>query len=172
VNEDAQIHTIEGFAAAALMTMTALLVTESTVIITPQSELSLDVQLQEIASDALAVLDSAPDIAIEWNLSESVAAWDPTSEATPDGSNNLEVLDSELEELLPSLVYNVDLAYVENGDLTVRHAIIHGTPTEDSVVARRLVTLSNETVEAAGGNWSISKNEIRVVEVRLIAWQV
>jgi len=170
VNDEAQIHTIEGFAAATLITMTVMLITQSAVIITPQTELSLEVQLQQTASDALTVLDIAPATAIQYNLTECVAG-ENMSEATPQGGN-LQNLDRELSKLLPDLHYNVDFAYVNNNSITLKHAIIHGTPAEHSVVAKRLVTLYNSTVEEAGGAWSIQQDELLVVEVRLTAWQV
>lgn len=170
MNEEAQIHTIEGLAAATLITMTVLLITQSTVIITPQTELSMGVQLQQMASDALTVLDVAPATAIQYNLTECVAGWN-MSEATPQ-TGSLQTLDTELSKLLPDTPYNVDFAYVENNNLTVKHVIIHGAPTDNSVTARRLVTLYNSTVADAGGAWSIQEGELLLVEVRLTAWQV
>jgi hypothetical protein len=78
-----------------------------------------------------------------------------------------------MDTQLKDISYNIDFAYVENnGNFTVKHAIIHGEPIENSVVATRLVTLYNSTVTTAGGSWNISSNDLKVVEVRLIAWQV
>ena len=45
-------------------------------------------------------------------------------------------------------------------------------PVENSVVATRLVTLYNSTVTEANGSWNLSSNDVKVVEVRLIAWRV
>lgn len=170
MDNKAQIHTLEGFAAAALITLTILYITQSVVIITPQTELSTDVQLKQIVSDALTGLDVSPATAIQYNLAECVANWN-MSEATPLGGN-LKVLSDELSGLLTGILYNVDFAYVENGSLTVKHVIIHGAPTDNSVVARRLVTLKNSTVADAGGTWNIPQDELLLVEVRLTAWQV
>jgi hypothetical protein len=78
-------------------------------------------------------------------------------------------MDSQLKDIS----YNIDFAYRGNDNtLTIEHAIIHGGPIENSVVATRLVTLYNSTVTSAGGLWNIPPNELKVVEVRLIAWQV
>jgi len=150
------------------------MITKSSLIITPQSELAMDVSLKQTADDALAVLDVAPKTAFQFNLTELVAGWDMV-EATPQ-SNSLPALDNEIETQLNGSLYNIDFAYVDkNGNFNLVHSIIHGAPVENSVVATRLVTLYNSTVTQAGGNWtnwSISPNDVKVVEVRLIAWRI
>ena len=170
MNDKAQIHTLEGFAAATLMTFTSILIAQSSLIITPQSELSMDVQLKQIATDALAVLDTAPGTALPQNLTMCVAGWNRT-EATL-RNNSLQNLEYETGSLLPAdVIYNIDFAYVdmENNKLVVNHTIIHGSPVDNPVVATRLVTLFNSTITQS---WNISPGDVRVVEVRLIAWRV
>ena len=170
MNEEAQLMTLEGFTAATLMMLTVLLIIRSSLIITPQSELSIDVQLEQTASDVLAVLDMAPETASPMNLTGYVAGWN-MSEATLQ-SNSLPEFDYQLSELLGDMMYNVEFAYVENGTLTVKHVILHGAPVENSAVATRLVTLYNTTVSGAGGAWNISSDDLKVVEVRLTPWRV
>ena len=168
MNDKAQIHTLEGFAAATLMTFTSILIAQSSLIITPQSELSMDVQLKQIASDALSVLDTAPGTALPQNLTICVGGWNRT-EATL-LNNSLQTLEYETKSLLPAdVIYNMDFAYVENNTLVVKRAIIHGSPVDNPVVATRLVTLFNSTITQS---WNISPGDVRVVEVRLIAWRV
>jgi hypothetical protein len=172
MNDKAQLHTLEGLAAALLMTLTILTITQSAMIITPQNELVMDVQLKQMASDALTVLDSAPEATIRNDLTECIASWDrnETSLAT----NPLELLDNELSYLLPDILYNVNIAYFDVGtrDLIDKRVIVNGAPTENAVVARRLVSLSNSTVSSSGGAWSIPDDELLIVEVRLTAWRV
>ncbi len=171
MNDRAQVHTLEGFVAASLMVLAVIIVTKSSLIVSPQSELTMDVQLRQMASDALEVLDETPATALPMNLTQHVAVWDMTP-ATP-LTNNLTLLDTQLRRLLlPGIVYNVDFAYVDNQTLNVTHVIINGAPVGNSVVAKRLVTLFNSTVTEAGGKWQIPLDDIKVVEVRLIAWQV
>ncbi len=170
MNEKAQIHTLEGFFAASLMILTVMIIIKSSLIITPQSELTMDVQLKQTADDALSVLDMAPETAFQFNLTELVAGWN-MMEATPQ-VNSLPVLDAEIGKQLKNVIYNIDFAYVENGTITVKHAILHGIPIENSVVATRLVTLYNSTITQAGGAWNISSSDVKVVEVRLVAWRV
>jgi hypothetical protein len=170
MNDKAQIHTLEGFFAASLMVLTVMLITRSAVIITPQSGLAMDVQLKQTADDALSILDMAPETALQSNLTELVAGWNMV-EATPQ-NNSLQILETEIGNQLNEAIYNLDFAYVENGTLTVKHVIIHGAPEENSVVATRFVTLYNSTVTRAGGGWNVSPSNVKVVEVRLIAWRV
>jgi len=178
MNETAQMHTLEGFVAAGVILMMVMLISENTMIITPQCELGMDVQLQQTAIDVLNVLDIAPDCALQFNLNltEHVAGYN-LSEPIPQ-NNSLKPLDTEISNLLGDILYNVDFVYVgngtitndtiANGTITNDHVIMHGAPIENSMSASRFITLYNET----GGTWNISSNNVQVVEVRLIIWQI
>jgi hypothetical protein len=170
MSETAQIHTLEGFVAAAFMIMTVMLIAKSSVIISPQSELSMDVQLRQSAADALTVLDLATGTEFKSNLTEYVAGYNLT-ESSPQ-SSSLKALDTDIGKLLEDTIYNVDFVYVDNNTLTIKHVITHGAPTENTAVASSFVTLYNSTVMQAGGTWNISLSDVKMVEVRLIAWQV
>ncbi|MDK2826364.1 MAG: hypothetical protein PWQ44_1544 [Methanolobus sp.] len=173
MNDKAQLHTLEGLGAAVLMTLTILTITQSTMIVTPQNELAIDVHLEQISSDALTVLDRNPVDSDQYNLTECIASWDMTEASYPDNmTGNLDELDAGLQYLLPDTLYNVDLAYIENGDMKVDNAIIRGPAGKNSVVTRHFVTLTNETVSEMGGSWNLGETELRVVEVRLTAWEV
>ncbi|MDY0387157.1 MAG: hypothetical protein RBT65_08530 [Methanolobus sp.] len=178
LNDKAQLHTLEGLAAAVLMTMTVLMITNSTMMVTPQNEMAIDVQLKQMASDALTVIDIVPkssaqsnNAPILHNLTACVASWDVTEEATYP-VNTLDNLEDGLSYLLPNVLYNVDLAYVENGNITQKKVIIKGSPGKSAVVARHFVTLTNQTVSDMNGTWNLDDDELRVVEVRLTAWKV
>lgn len=170
MDDKAQLQTLEGLGAALLITMTVVVITQSATVMTPQHEMMLDVQLEQMAYDALTLLDIAPSWVIDSNLTECVAGWD-RNEATMK-HNSLPYLDRELSLLLPGFLYNVDFSYVQNGNLTTKNAILNGYPTEDAVVARRTIMLTNSTVTTAKGVWPIASNEIKMVEVRLTVWQV
>ena len=60
VNDSAQIYTIEGVAAGLLMIVTAYLVVSTTTVLTPQDVHIIDMQLQQLGNDALAMMDT-PD---------------------------------------------------------------------------------------------------------------
>jgi hypothetical protein len=170
MNDKAQLHTLEGLAAAIMITFTVLAITQSTIMVTPQNELAINVQLEQMSSDALAVLDTAQHESVQYNLTECVASWNMTEATYPTG--NLENLDIAFSYLLPDILYNVELAYFKDGNLNVKNVIVNGPPGENAVVSKRFVTLTNETVHNSGGGWNLKNNELRVVEVRLIAWKV
>lgn len=69
VNDRGQLYTIEGVAAGILMVVTAYLVISSTTILTPQDVHIVDMQLEQLGNDALAILDT-PDSFVQ-NLNET-----------------------------------------------------------------------------------------------------
>ena len=171
MNDEAQLHTLEGLGAALLITATLLMIINFSVIATPQSEMQIDVQLGQEGSDALAVLDIPDAEVLSQNLTEYVAAYNSSTTVNLTQSA-LPQLDNQLSILLPNTVYNVDIAYINNGNMIIAPVIIKGTPGENSIVTRRLVVLENSTAFAAGGDWNLSDSEIKVVEVRLTTWKV
>ncbi|NPE28234.1 hypothetical protein HNV12_09750 [Methanococcoides sp. SA1] len=171
MNDKAQLYTLEGLIAAVLVTVTVLAIVQSSMVITPQTENFLEVQMKQKINDALVILDVAPDPTIEYNLTECAAKWNTSTEASF-GKDQLEVLDNQLATMLPVLMYNVEFAYVENNSVVVKKTVFNGAPTENSITATRLVTLTNSTVNSYGGTWMIPDDEIKVVEVRLTAWHV
>ncbi len=171
MNDKAQLHTLEGLGAAVLMTMTILIITQSSIIVSPQSETFMEVQLHQTAEDALTVLDVSPDTSITYNLTECVASFNTSNPATLQ-NGGLPILGDELEILLPDILYNVDMIYTEGGNITVTPAIVNGKPMEEAITTRKLVTLTNSTVSDYGGSWNINDTQIKVVEVRLTAWKV
>lgn len=170
MDDKAQLQTLEGLGAALLITMTVVIITQSATVITPQHEMMLDVQLEQMSYDVLTLLDVAPSYVMGANLTECVAEWN-MKDATVSNSTS-PLLNSELSLLLPGLLYNVDMSYVDNGNLVKKDTILNGYPTEDAVVARRTVMLTNSTVTEANGAWDLESNEIQMVEVRLTVWQV
>ena len=87
------------------------MIIKGSLIITPQSELAMDVSLKQIADDALAVLDVAPKTAFQSNLTELVAGWNMT-ESKSTSIIALKALDNEIEAQLNGIMYNIDFAYV------------------------------------------------------------
>ena len=189
-DEKGQLHTIEGLAAALLMISTVFFVTQGVTVITPQTGLSLDVQLKQSGADALMVLDTEyPEDDIL--LKKYVAAWDGTEAnityPVPDsidvnssyfGNASGNGLNHTLYELLPEdVVYNVDFVYLNGSFMNTSHVIMKGYPPDDSIAVSQLVTLHhNETdyelSEAYWNNTIPDETDAKVVEVRLILWHV
>ncbi|MFA7694978.1 MAG: hypothetical protein WCX63_05545 [Methanoregula sp.] len=61
VNSDGQLYTIEGFAAALIMLISAYLVVNATSIYTPGDTHISDMQLEVMGSDALHMMNTAPN---------------------------------------------------------------------------------------------------------------
>ncbi|HPH34308.1 MAG TPA: hypothetical protein PLU94_02340 [Methanoregulaceae archaeon] len=58
VNDDGQLYTIEGIAAALMIVVTAYLVVSTTTVLTQQDVHIIDLQLQQLGNDALAMMDT------------------------------------------------------------------------------------------------------------------
>ena len=189
-DERGQLHTIEGLAAAVLMITTIYFVTQGVMVITPQTELSLDVQLKQLGSDALTILD-ADDPRDGILLKRYVAAWDGTEanitypvpesidvnshQFGQDGKNDLNhSLYLLLNQTQRDVLYNVDFVYKNgsNNDLNTSHVIMKGYPPDNSIAVSRLVTLhSGDTIVSPQLN-TVEDLDLKVVEVRLILWWV
>ena len=158
-DERGQLHTIEGLAAALLMISTVFFVTQGVTVITPQTGLSLDVQLKQSGADALMVLDTE-DRKDDILLKKYVAAWNGTeANITNPVPKSIDVnssyfgnasgngLNHTLYVLLPEdVVYNVDFVYKNGSFMNTSHVIMKGFPPDDSIAVSQLVTLhQNET---------------------------
>ena len=64
-DEGGQLYTIEGFAAALIMVITAVLVVNATSIYTAGDTHINDMQLEALGSDTLKMMDVAPNISVE-----------------------------------------------------------------------------------------------------------
>jgi len=183
-DERGQLHTIEGLAAALLMISTLFFVTQGVTVITPQTGLSLDVQLKQSGADALMVLDTE-DRKDGILLKRYVAAWNGTeANITYPVPKSIDVtsfqfgnaggngLNDSLFELLPEdVVYNVDFVYENNSNLRTSPVIMKSYPPDDSIAVSKLVTLHNDD-NIRSPQLNTTDLNVKVVEVRLILWHV
>jgi len=65
VNDTGQLYTIEGIAAGLIMLLTAFIVVNSTSVYTPGDTHITDMQLEVVGSDALAMMNTAPNNTLE-----------------------------------------------------------------------------------------------------------
>ena len=187
-DERGQLHTIEGLAAAVLMITTIFFVTQGVMVITPQTELSLDVQLKQLGSDALTILD-ADDPRDGILLKRYVAAWNGTeanfTNPVPDsidvnshqfGSDGMNDLNHSLYLLLNQtqrdMLYNVDFVYKNGSCMNTSHVIMKGYPPDNSMAVSRLVTLHSGDNIVSPQLKTEGDLDLKVVEVRLILWWV
>ena len=78
VNDSGQLYTIEGVAAGVLMIVTAYLVVSTTTILTPQDVHIIDMQLQQLGNDALAMMDMPDQYADRSDLSLMIEDFNTT----------------------------------------------------------------------------------------------
>jgi hypothetical protein len=72
VTDDGQLYTIEGIAAALMIVVTAYLVVSTTTVLTQQDVHIIDLQLQQLGNDALAMMDTPDEFSKESNLSHII----------------------------------------------------------------------------------------------------
>lgn len=65
VNEGGQLYTIEGVAAALIMLLTAYIIVGATSVYTPGDAHISDMQLEVLGSDALKMMDTAPNSSVK-----------------------------------------------------------------------------------------------------------
>jgi hypothetical protein len=80
INSEGQLYTIEGFAAALIMIITAFLVVNATSIYTAGDTHINDMQLEALGADALKMMDVAPNDSAKTPLQEII------ENATVDGA--------------------------------------------------------------------------------------
>ena len=83
VNADGQLYTIEGITAGLMLLMTAYIVVNSTSVYTPGDTHISDMQLEVLGSDALSMMNTAPNgSAAETPLQTIVETGDATTFST------------------------------------------------------------------------------------------
>jgi hypothetical protein len=83
VNDDGQLYTIEGIAAAALILTTVYLVLNSAMVFTPGETHIYDMQLEQIGNDVLAVMDQPT----QWTATDSTYPKSPLEEYVQNNDN-------------------------------------------------------------------------------------
>lgn len=76
VNDDGQLFTMEGFAGAIIMVVTAYLVLGTTSVYTPGDTHITDMQLEQLGSDALKMMDTPNEYGQESELIASINTTD------------------------------------------------------------------------------------------------
>jgi hypothetical protein len=78
-NDGGQLYTIEGFAAALIMVMTAYLVVNATSVYTAGDTHINDMQLEALGSDALNMMDIAPNSSDTQTPLQEIITYTPTN---------------------------------------------------------------------------------------------
>lgn len=161
VNNDAQLYTIEGIAAAVLMLVTVYLVISSTNLFTPGDSHITDMQLEQIGNDALAIMDTPDDYTETSELSGYIAAND-TSAKTAFNASFRKYVNANTTGKLNDLKFNAIVYSYNESSGMVDQLPFGGFPYyhENAVTAKRWVYLP-------GGFGSGDRNRTVLLEVLL-----
>jgi hypothetical protein len=192
-NNKGQLYTIEGIVASALLLGVLLFIIQANSIVAPQTSKISDMKLMERASDVLICLDT-PDATGGSMLKTYVENWNggianASSLVTPGTMTtsgrysdsyisstepSLINLDNNITYFLPEgVLYRLNVSYYDTtvtpNAINSTTIITEGSPSDNSVVATKLVTLyQNDT--PMSNYWKNKNMYPTVVEVKLILW--
>lgn len=189
LDEKAQLHTLEGVAAATIMLLVIVYAIDATSI-TPVTSSTANVhvenQLQALGQDILGALDYAEpgynsklknDIT-GWNGSEYF--WNVTGYTEKYGTNSL---NNNLTVLLNAtfaaqgIAHNVEVTFLtDNGaNVSSRRMIYNGEPSDNAVIVSRRISLHDGEIRQTDNpirDIDSSTSLYNIVEVKLILWRM
>jgi hypothetical protein len=112
VNSDGQLYTIEGFAAALIMLFTAYLVLGATSVYTPGDTHISDMQLEQLGTDALRMMNTPVNAASESTLQKIVE----NNDATTFNTTFLNYVNNKTGSEKDNLHYNAMFSYRNTTD--------------------------------------------------------
>lgn len=171
-DDSGQIYTIEGFASALILVGVLFFIFQSISVVTPQTEMSADMKLSQIASDTLICLDRTTEDHGS-TMKSAIAGWNGNSttysEHVYSGEPDIIMMDTQIRSMLSSDIgYRVELSYFDGTAMDTVPVIIHGVPGDNSVVASRLVTLNDN--DHISHFWTLNNRFPQVIEVRMTCW--
>jgi hypothetical protein len=110
VNDHAQMYTLEGFAAGVLMLITAYLVLGATTVYTPGDVHIAEMQLEQLGSDALAMMD-LPDYNDGTNELEDIIENTDSLAFSSSFTANLRRLTGSTDTCVDDLQFNASVYY-------------------------------------------------------------
>jgi hypothetical protein len=189
-DEKAQLHTLEGVAAATILLLViiyAIDATSMTPLTSSTSNVYMESELRELGQDILNTMDYTEpgynsklknDI-ITWDGYEST--WNGSSYVMMNGgtgslTNNMSVtLNNTL--IRQGIAHNVEIIFLDNNTLTLNNKkIIHnGDPSYSAVVVSRKIVLQDTESPPNPSNpirdIDPSTNLYNIVEVKLVLWR-
>jgi hypothetical protein len=118
VNDSGQMYTIEGFAAALIILASALLVLNTTTALTPGDQHIAEMQLEQLGSDALAMMDTPgnydPDNPVQSELETYIEENNRAGFHTA-FYENLKEVTGETGVPVDDLQYSATVYYRKNG---------------------------------------------------------
>lgn len=197
-DDKAQMHTLEGVAAATIMLLVivyAIDATSMTPLTSSTANVHVETELQVLGQDILGSLDYA-EPGYNSKLKNDVLGWNG-KEYTWNGTMYLENgnasfsqnnLTNNLTNILNAtlitqgIAYNVEITFlVINADNTTsptsQRMIYNGDPSENAVIVSRKIVLHDGDIDINNTNNPIndidpSTNLYNIVDVKLILWRM
>ncbi len=199
MDDKAQMHTLEGIAAATIMLLIiiyAIDATSMTPLTSSTANVHVQTELQVLGQDILGRLDYAEpgqnsmlkNDVLTWNGSQYV--WNGTVYIEKDGTDNLSNnLTQILKDTLVNqgIAHNVELVYIENSTYpylpsSPQKMIYNGDPSDNAVIVSRKIVVYNSDINQSSplnqsnpiyqNNIDNSTNLYNIVEVRLTLWRM
>ncbi|MEN6395391.1 MAG: hypothetical protein ABFC78_02780 [Methanoregula sp.] len=111
VNDSGQLYTIEGVAAGMIMLMTAYLVLGATSVYTPGDTHISDMQLEQLGTDALRMMNTPVNGMSKSPLQEIIENDDPIAAANAFNSRFLSYVNSRTDGGMDDLHYVAEVSY-------------------------------------------------------------
>ncbi|MGB8215805.1 MAG: hypothetical protein WCE94_00725 [Candidatus Methanoperedens sp.] len=193
-DDKAQIHTLEGVAAATIMLLVivyAIDATSMTPLTSSTANVHVETELQVLGQDILGSLDYAEpgynskikNDVMGWNGKEYV--WNGTkymengNASYPQNNltNNLtNILNATL--ITQGIAHNVEITFLidNKGNYSTERMIYNGDPSENAVIVSRKIVLQNSDFTPSATypipDIDTSTNLYNIVDVKLILWRM
>jgi hypothetical protein len=189
-DDKAQLHTLEGVAAATLLLLViiyAIDATSMTPLTVSTSSVHSENELSALGQDILNTLDYA-EPGYSSNLKNDILAWDGRtyfwsgSEYVAKGDNP-PPLDNNLTEILNAtlvkqgIAHNVVLTFLDNSTLQpiTNNMIYNGDPSNNAVIVSRKIVLQDTGYNNQNNpiqDMDPSTNLYNIVDVKLVLWRM
>ncbi len=195
-DDNAQMHTLEGVAAATIMLLVivyAIDATSMTPLTSSTANVHVETELQVLGQDMLGALDYA-ELGYNSKLKNDVLTWNG-KEYTWNGTKYMEKgnasylqnnLTNNLTNILNAtlitqgIAHNVELTFLANNGTTyvTQRMIYNGNPSENAVIVSRKIALHNDDINKTKlpsnpiNDIDSSTDLYNIVDVKLILWRM
>lgn len=193
-DDKAQMHTLEGLAAATIMLLVivyAIEATSMTPLTSSTANVHVETELQVLGQDILGAMDYAEpgynsklkNDMITWNGSGYI--WSGANYTEKDRPVNLT---NNLTDILKTILvgqgiaHNVDIAFIDNSTLMpttqATYMIYNGDPSENAVIISRKIVLHDGDINKTNlpdnpiNDIDPSTNLYNIVDVKLVLWRM
>lgn len=196
LDERAQMHTLEGVAAATIMLLVivyALDATSMTPLTSSTANVHAETELQVLGQDILSALDYAEpgyssklkNDVLNWTGDEYIWTATNYTQLKAGQINKSNNLTNNLTGILyaalikQGIAHNVVLTFLDNNTFLPISAdmIYNGNPSDNAVIVSRKIVLQNSDNPSNNTNYPIkdidpSTNLYNIVDVKLILWRM